>query len=135
LRPAFPAAASAIGLPEAGQNNLLAQVLGESGEDGADFLDAERRILARASVTELFSPRGLGKSLFALSLSLKLAQCGRRVMYVDRDNPRHAVRTRLKSFGAETTTPGLKIISREKCPPLTKASAWARCFHTPIMTL
>jgi hypothetical protein len=97
----------------------------ESGEDGADFLDAEKRILARAAITEMFSPRGLGKSLYGLWLAVHLALRGLRVMLIDRDNPRHVVRSRLKGFGAKTTTPGLKIISREKCPPLTNARAWA----------
>lgn len=96
-----------------------------SGEDGADFLDFEKRILARAAITEMFSPRGLGKSLYALWLALRLAQRGFRVLYIDRDNPRHVVRSRLKSFGAEATNDGLKVISREKCPPLTNAGAWA----------
>jgi hypothetical protein len=96
-----------------------------SGEDGAEFLDPEKRILARGAITEIFSPRGLGKSLYALWLALTLVQRNLRVLYIDRDNPRHTVRTRLKSFGAESATPGLKVITREKCPPLTDASAWA----------
>lgn len=96
-----------------------------SGEDGADFLDSEKRMVARAAITEIFSPRGLGKSLYALWLALRLAQHGFRVLYIDRDNPRHVVRSRLKGFGAETTNAGLKVISREKCPPLTNSGAWA----------
>ena len=97
----------------------------ETGEDGADFLDTEKRILARAAVTEIFSPRGLGKSLYALWLAVSFARRGLRVLLIDRDNPRHVVRSRLKSFGAEPATPGMKVISREKCPPLTNAGAWA----------
>ncbi|HXX13947.1 MAG TPA: AAA family ATPase [Candidatus Eremiobacteraceae bacterium] len=95
-----------------------------SGEDGVDFLDSEKRILARAAITEIFSPRGLGKSVYALWLALRLAQRF-RVLYIDRDNPRHVVRSRLRSFGAETAKAGLKVISREKCPPLTNSDAWA----------
>ncbi len=97
----------------------------ESGEDDADFLDPEKRILARAIVTELFSPRGLGKSLYALWLGVNLARRGHRVLLLDRDNPRHVVRSRLKSFGAESTVTSLKVISREKCPQLTNTGAWA----------
>jgi hypothetical protein len=100
-----------------------------SGEDGADFLDDEKRILARAAITEIFSPRGLGKSLYTLWLALGLVQRNLRVLFIDRDNPRHIVRSRLKSFGAETARPGLKVISREKCPPLTNTSAWALFPH------
>ena len=96
-----------------------------SGEDGADFLDPEKRILARSAVTEMFSPRGLGKSLYALWLALQLAKRGLRVLCIDRDNPRHVVRYRLKGFGAENTLAALRVISREKCPPLTNATAWA----------
>jgi hypothetical protein len=106
-----------------GQAENLENFLG--GEDGADFLDPEKRVLARAAITEIFSPRGLGKSLYALWLALRLAQRSLRVLYIDRDNPRHVVRSRLKSFGAETAKAGLKVISREKCPPLTNSGAWA----------
>lgn len=97
----------------------------ESDEDGAEFFDVGKRMLARASVTELFSPRGLGKSLYALWLALGLSERGQRVMYIDRDNPRHVTRTRLLAFGATSEFEKLKIISREKCPPLTNAGKWA----------
>jgi hypothetical protein len=96
-----------------------------AGEDGAVFLDAEKRMLVRGSITEIFSPRGLGKSLYALWLALQLARRGLRVLYIDRDNPRHVIRARLRSFGATGGVGNLKIISREKCPPLTNAGAWA----------
>src|SRR5271157_1802115 len=97
----------------------------EAGEDDADFLDPERRILARESVTEIFSPRGLGKSLYVLCPALQLARRNLRVMYVDRDNPRHVIRNRLRGFGAAGLLSNWKLISREKCPPLTNAPAWA----------
>jgi AAA domain len=96
------------------------------GGDGANFLDCEKRVLARASITELFSPRGLGKSLYALWLAVTLAKRGLRVLVLDRDNPRHVVRSRLVSFGVDSALPGLKVLSREKCPPLTNAPAWAQ---------
>lgn len=48
----------------------------ETGDDGADFLDPDRRLLARASVTEILSPRGLGKSLYSLWLMVQLARSG-----------------------------------------------------------
>jgi hypothetical protein len=97
----------------------------EGGDEGADFFDPEKRILARACVAEIFSPRGLGKSLYALWLAIQLARSGHRVMCVDRDNPRRVIRERLKAFGATGQLPNLKIISREKCPPLTNTAAWA----------
>lgn len=94
-------------------------------EVGAEFLDDQKRLVARGCVTEIFSPRGLGKSLFALNLALACAQRGLRVMYLDRDNSRFVVKGRLRGFGAEPETPNLKIITREKCPPLTNALAWS----------
>ena len=97
-----------------------------SGEEvGAEFLDGEKRLVARECVTEIFSPRGLGKSLFALWLALVCALRGLRVLYLNRDNSRFVVKGRLRRFGAEPETPNLKVITREKCPPLTNALAWA----------
>jgi 5S rRNA maturation endonuclease (ribonuclease M5) len=95
------------------------------GEEGAEFLDTRKRLIARSSVTEIFSPRGLGKSLFAMWLALDCARRGLRVLLLDRDNPRRDVRNRLRSFVGDHDIVGLKILSREKCPPLTKAKDWA----------
>ncbi|HUZ47307.1 MAG TPA: bifunctional DNA primase/polymerase [Terriglobia bacterium] len=97
----------------------------ENGDDEAQFLDPEKRVLARAGVTEIFAPRGLGKSLYALWLAVNVATSGLRVLYIDRDNPRQVVRTRLRGFGATGELQNLQIITREKCPPLTNAGAWA----------
>ena len=94
--------------------------------DSVEFLDAERHIVARECITEIFAPRGLGKSLYALWLAVQLARCGLRVMLIDRDNPRHIVKSRLLAFGATGETSTLKTITREKCPPLTNTAAWAR---------
>jgi hypothetical protein len=94
-------------------------------EDDAEFLDDENRLLARENVTQIYSPRGLGKTLFALWLAVSLASRGLRVLYIDRDNPRRVTRNRLRSFGATLDTPNLKVITREKCPPLTNVLAWA----------
>ena len=82
-------------------------------------------VLYRETVTELFSPRGIGKSLFALFLAVRLALKGLRVLLLDRDNPRRAVRARLLDWGADTELKALKVITRESCPPLTNAAAWA----------
>jgi Bifunctional DNA primase/polymerase, N-terminal/Primase C terminal 1 (PriCT-1) len=96
----------------------------ESDIDGAEFFDPNKRMLARASVTEMFSPRGLGKSLYGLWLGVQLARGGLRILLIDRDNPRHVVRARLRGFETEVSIQ-LKVITREKCPPLTNAPAWA----------
>jgi hypothetical protein len=97
----------------------------ESGEEDAVFLDPEKRIIARSCVTEIFAPRGLGKSLFAISLAIGCALRGLRVFLIDRDNPRHVVRKRLASFGVTANLRMLKVLGRDKCPPLTNPAAWA----------
>jgi hypothetical protein len=76
-------------------------------------------------VAEIFSPRGLGKSLYALALAVRLARAGRRVLLLDRDNPRRVVRERLEAWGADGELTKLKVLSREKCPALTNPAAWA----------
>jgi hypothetical protein len=97
-----------------------------SDEDvDVEFLDAEKRMVARECVTEIFSPRGLGKTLFALWLAVLFALRGLRVLLIDRDNPRREVRKRLRAFGANGQIPALKVITREKCPPLTNTIAWS----------
>lgn len=97
----------------------------ESGEEDAEFLDGDRRLVARSCVTEIFAPRGLGKSITSTHLAVDLAGRGLRVFLIDRDNPRHVVRNRLKSLGAGTHLESLKVLTREQCPPLTNAQAWA----------
>ena len=94
-------------------------------EADAQFLD-ENHVLVPAGITELFSPRGLGKTLYALILAVLLASSDKRVLYINRDNPRGEVRRRLRACGV---TPGqaldsLKIITRENAPPLTDTAAW-----------
>jgi len=82
------------------------------------------QILAPECMTQIYAPRGLGKSLLADYWAVKLAESGKRVLILDRDNPRSTIRTRLRSFGADEHD-HLRIISREKCPPLTKPETWA----------
>ena len=97
--------------------------LNDSISDDAEVL--YDKVLYRGTVTEIFSPRGIGKSLFALFLAVWLALRGFRVLLLDRDNPRREVRTRLRSWGACADLSTLKVITRERCPPLTNAVAWA----------
>ena len=101
------------------------QVFLEADADEAEFLDQEKRIVARQCVTQIFAPRGLGKSLFVLWLAVQFAKRGLRVMIIDRDNPRRVLKKRLGAFGANAQIGTLKVITREKCPPLTNAMAWA----------
>jgi hypothetical protein len=92
-----------------------------------------RDLLVAGCITLLAAPRASGKTLIALFLGLALAQGGRfrdeqlptrRVLLVDRDNPPALIRKRLRWLGAHTVT-GLKVLTREKAPPLTDADAWA----------
>jgi hypothetical protein len=82
------------------------------------------KIIYRGTITEIFSPRGIGKTLFALFLAVSLASKGFRILLLDRDNPRRVVRERLRNWGARAELCALKVITREKCPSLTNAAAW-----------
>jgi hypothetical protein len=84
----------------------------------------EQRVLAREAVTEVFSPRGIGKSEWATDLAIRQAKAGRRVLYLDRDNPPRITRERFRAWGAEGVM-GLKVLTRDKIPPLTRADSWA----------
>jgi hypothetical protein len=107
-----------------------------AGEDMDTFLTATDAViawlvadvLAPGCMTQLYAPRGLGKSLCAEYWAVKLAGSGKRVLILDRDNPSHTLRTRLREFGADDLgdlKSNLKVISREKCPPLTQPEKWA----------
>jgi AAA domain len=96
--------------------------LDDSKNDEAQLL--HDKVLYRGTITELFSPRGIGKSLFATHLAVQLARNGLRVLLLDRDNPTREVRARLRSWGADANLRTLKVITREKCPTLTNAPAW-----------
>jgi hypothetical protein len=73
----------------------------------------------------MFSPRGLGKSHYAVCVAVRQAKAGRKVLLIDRDNTRPIVRERLQGFGATKALKNIKVISREKAPRLTDAAAWA----------
>lgn len=83
----------------------------------------EPNVLAPATITELFSPRGVGKTLYAYSVIVRLAGDGTRVLLLDRDNSRHEVRRRLRAWGATGLTT-LKIMTREDAPRLRDTAAW-----------
>ncbi len=80
-------------------------------------------VLARGSITEMFSPRGLGKTHAVHSLGVKLAKDGHRVLLLDRDNSQREVKRRLKAWGAtELTT--FRVLTRDQVPPLTDGANW-----------
>jgi hypothetical protein len=93
-----------------------------SADEEVDWL--EYPFLAPGSITEFFSPRGLGKTHVALYLAVKLAKIGKRVLLLDRDNARREVKRRLKAWGAADART-LKVLTRDEVPPLTDAAKWA----------
>jgi 5S rRNA maturation endonuclease (ribonuclease M5) len=93
-----------------------------SAEEEVDWL--EYPFLAPGSLTEFFSPRGVGKTQVAMYLGIKQAQAGKRVLVLDRDNSRREVKRRLEAWGAADART-LKILTRDKVPPLTDTAKWA----------
>ena len=88
-----------------------------------DFL--EPRMLARGSLTLLFSPRGIGKTLYAHAVAVKQARMGSRVLLIDRDNSRRELKRRLRGWGAGDVE-SLSILGRDDAPALTDRDAWLR---------
>ncbi len=83
----------------------------------------EPNLLAQGAITEIFSPRGIGKSLAAHAFGIRLAKKGKRVLLADRDNPPREVKRRLKMWGAKDA-PSFKVLTRDEVPPLTNKAAW-----------
>jgi hypothetical protein len=106
-----------------------ARPLGEylrSGQAEVEFY--EDRLIAPGCVTEIFGPRGCGKSEFARHLAVELARRGLRVLYLDRDNPPRVTR---KSFAAwlrpgEELGDRLHVLDRNHAPSLLAREAWRR---------
>src|SRR5262249_28668221 len=69
-----------------------------AGEEEIEFLF--KPLLAPGSITELFSPRGLGKTHVGLGIAKHLSERGFRVLLLDRDNSKREVRRRLRAWGA-----------------------------------
>jgi hypothetical protein len=102
-------------------------------QDDPDVQADARDLVIPGCITLVAAPRASGKSLVALYLAVALAQGGvfrgeqvptRRVLLVDRDNPPALLRKRLRWLGAHQVT-GLKVLTRDKAPPLTDEAAWA----------
>ncbi len=91
-------------------------------EAEADVL--EPRVLARGSLTEFISPRGLGKTHVAHATAVRQASMGMRVLIIDRDNSRRELRRRLRGWGADGLTT-LHVLGRDDAPPLTDRRAWS----------
>ncbi|MFJ1538666.1 AAA family ATPase [Micromonospora chalcea] len=72
--------------------------LDEEDEEDQDWL--VDGVLARGDYLSLFGPSGVGKSLLMLEWSLRMVRRGARVLYLDKENPKKAIRARLKAMGA-----------------------------------
>ncbi|MEU7172713.1 AAA family ATPase [Micromonospora tulbaghiae] len=79
----------------------LAGALSLDEEDSEEDLDwLVEGIVARGDYVSLFGPSGVGKSLLVLDWSLRMARRGARVLYLDKENPKRAIRARLRAMGA-----------------------------------
>jgi AAA domain len=85
----------------------------------------EYPLVARGVVVQWASPRGLGKSLAAQYVAVKLARQGKRVLYLDRNNPPRETKRRFRALEADGLTT-LTVATRTKIPPLTHAAEWAK---------
>ncbi|MDA2924365.1 bifunctional DNA primase/polymerase [Acidobacteria bacterium AH-259-L09] len=83
----------------------------------------EENVLAPGFITEMFSPRGIGKTLVAHGIGVRQARNGKRVLLLDRDNGHREIQRRLREWGAENT-PTFKVLTRDQVPPLTDRAAW-----------
>ncbi|MEW2141372.1 AAA family ATPase [Micromonospora vinacea] len=78
----------------------LAGALSLDEEDEGDQDWLVDGILARGDYMSLFGPSGVGKSLLMLDWSLRMVRRGARVLYLDKENPKKAIRARLRAMGA-----------------------------------
>lgn len=94
-------------------------------DDEVQYLDLLHSLVPGA-LTEWFSPRGLGKTHVLHALLVPLARAGKRVLLLDRDNPRREIKRRLRSWGAAGLDAHFRIMTRDDTPPLTDRAAWER---------
>jgi hypothetical protein len=69
-------------------------------EPDSGVLWLKEHLAAPGSITEIFSPRGLGKTHIAYAIGVELARAAGRVLVLDRDNSKREVRRRLGAWGA-----------------------------------
>jgi hypothetical protein len=93
-------------------------------DDDVEYLDPLNS-LSPGALSEWFSPRGLGKTHVLHALLVALARAGKRVLLLDRDNPRREIKRRLRAWGAgELLGAGFRVMTRDETPPLTDTAAW-----------
>jgi hypothetical protein len=106
----------------------------DAAQDVTDFLASEippahvlddDSTIAPGALGEWFSPRGIGKTHVLHAKLVQLAQQGKRVLLLDRDNPLHEIHRRLAGWGAGSLPPGrFKVMSRDDTPPMTSRAEW-----------
>lgn len=101
-------------------------------EADKDIQGLAKDLIIPEAITMIAAPRGLGKTLVAHGVAITLARGGdfrnesvkpMRVLLVDRDNPKHVVKSRLRNFGGADAA-NLKILTREDAPDLRDKNAW-----------
>ncbi|GAA1635751.1 AAA family ATPase [Actinoplanes couchii] len=75
-------------------------------------------LIGQGDYLSLFGPSGLGKSLLMLDWSLRMAQRGIRVLYLNKENPRAAIKARLKAMKAPRDLANLTILPFVQIPDL-----------------
>jgi hypothetical protein len=96
-----------------------------AGEDDEVYYLDPLHSLVPGALTEWSAPRGLGKTQLLHAVLVDLARGGKRVLLLDRDNPRREIKRRLRAWGAgELLDDGLRIMTRDETPPLTDRTAW-----------
>jgi hypothetical protein len=101
-------------------------------EEDKNIEGLAKDLVVPGAITNVAAPRGIGKTLVAHAVGVAMAKGGKfrgqkinplRVLVVDRDNPRHVVRQRLKGWGASDAA-NLKVLTRESAPDLKDKTAW-----------
>ena len=94
-----------------------------SGDLDTDWLITN--VVAKGLWTQIFSPRGIGKTVTAIAWAIDMAKRGVRVLYLDRDNPPQTTKRRFRRWGIIPGLP-LTVRMRDEVPPLTDGDAWRK---------
>src|SRR5262249_17959646 len=92
-------------------------------EEEGDVEYYYRPLLSSGSVTEIYSPRGIGKTNVMMAIVKDTSNRGLRVLLLDRDNSRREIKRRLRKWGIDS--PNVKVMTRDDVPPLTNLAAWS----------
>jgi RecA/RadA recombinase len=103
------------------------------GDDVVDFLSKQEEtvvwikkdIVARGALTEIYSPRGIGKTQITYAIAKEAVDNGFTVLLLDRDNPRLEIKRRLRRWGLATVPRGrFRVMTRDEVPRLTEPALW-----------